>query len=177
MSNQNNQLIAFISKERRALVRYVRRKITDISEMDAEDIVADVVFNIYNKVDIQHHVDNMLAYMYRSVRNRMNDYLRKPRSTISLEQLDQVSGLPLSESIADPLANIEEQLARADIQEKLYHALLQLEPKYRAVWVATEFEGRSFKELSEKWGEPVGTLLSRKKRAKSKLQQLLREHL
>jgi len=177
MSDQEKKLIAIIDHERNTLVQFVRRKIAHISDMDAEDIVADVVFNVYNKVEIQHHVDHVIAYIYRSVRNRIIDYLRKPQGAISLDKIDSITGLSLSESIADPLANIEDQLGRREVQEQVYIALMKLEPKYRAIWVATEMKGFTFKELAERWGEPVGTLLSRKKRAKSKLQLLLKDKL
>lgn len=45
----------------------------------------------------------------------------------------------------------------------------------RAVWVATKIDGYSFKELSVKWQEPIGTLLARKSRATTKLRKLLQD--
>jgi DNA-directed RNA polymerase specialized sigma24 family protein len=34
-------------------------------------------------------------------------------------------------------------------------------------------EGRSFRQLSEEWGVPVGTLLARKSRALKKIKKML----
>jgi len=39
--------------------------------------------------------------------------------------------------------------------------------------VATEFDGRSFRELSEEWQVPIGTLLARKSRALQKIRNKL----
>ncbi len=48
-------------------------------------------------------------------------------------------------------------------------ALAMLDEKSRFVFVETEFNGKSYKQLSELTGEPIGTLLSRKNRAVKKL--------
>jgi DNA-directed RNA polymerase specialized sigma24 family protein len=39
--------------------------------------------------------------------------------------------------------------------------------------VATELDDYTFKELAEKWNEPIGTLLSRKSRAAKALRKAL----
>ena len=48
-----------------------------------------------------------------------------------------------------------------------------LNPQERAVWLATEVDGLSFRKLAARWGEPTGTLLSRKSRATAKLRKQL----
>jgi RNA polymerase sigma factor (sigma-70 family) len=143
--------------------------------MDAEDIVADVVFNLYNKISIEHQIESVLAYTYRSVRNRIIDYTRQSKMSVSLDKLDAFSGLALSELIPDPNASIEIKIENEEIKRQLYSALMELDAKQRAVWVATEIEGTTFKELSVKWGEPIGTLLSRKSRATKALKTRLKD--
>ena len=66
----------------------------------------------------------------------------------------------------------EEQAQRL---QKLTEAIGKLEPKQRAILVATELKGKTFRELSEAWDEPIGTLLSRKSRAVKALRQMLTE--
>jgi RNA polymerase sigma factor (sigma-70 family) len=175
MYEREKDLIELVFKERDNFLRYVRRKITDISDMDAEDIVADVVFNIYNKVSIGHHIESILAYAYGSVRNRIIDHLRLSRVLISLDKLDDSSGRALTDVIPDPNANIEVKLLNDEMKQQLYLALMELDTKQRAVWVATEIERYTFKELSAKWGEPIGTLLSRKSRAAKILKMRLKD--
>lgn len=175
MHDQEQDIIDIITKERNRFLQYVRRKITDISDMDAEDIVADVIFNVYNKVDIQYHIENLLAYMYRSIKNRMIDHLRQSSRPMSLDKIDEISGVTLLDTLVDTHADPELKLQQADLRGQLYAAFMKLEPKQRAVWVATEIEGYTFKELSEKWGEPIGTLLSRKSRAAKVLKKILKD--
>jgi RNA polymerase sigma factor (sigma-70 family) len=175
MYDQQKDLIEIIANERNRFLQYVRRKITDISEMDAEDIVADVIFNVYNKVDIQYHIENVLAYMYRSIKNKMIDHLRHSSRQMSLDKINEISGVAILETLVDTTADIEMKLQQEELRDQLYAALMKLEPKQRAVWVATEIEGYTFKELSAKWGEPIGTLLSRKSRAAKVLKMILKD--
>jgi DNA-directed RNA polymerase specialized sigma24 family protein len=57
--------------------------------------------------------------------------------------------------------------------EELEFALAELPSERREVFVAHEFEGRSFKELSEESGVSVNTLLSRKRYAVLHLRERL----
>jgi RNA polymerase sigma factor (sigma-70 family) len=177
MYNQQKDLTEIIAKEQNKFLQYIRRRIKDISDMDAEDIVADVVFNVYNKVNIQYQVENILAYMYRSLKNKMIDYLRQPSKPISLQQKDESTGMTILDIIADTHADIETKLQREELRDQLFQALMKLEPKQRAIWIATEIEGYTFKELAVRWSEPIGTLLSRKSRATKSLRKLLKDIL
>ena len=165
MTNQNSDLTELVLKERANFQRFVRRKIADISEMDAEDIVADVVFNLYNKINIEQQVESLLSYAYRAVSNKIVDYRRQRKTALSFSKVDKTSGLALSEIISDPSANTELKIQNEELNQRLNAALKDLDSKQRDIWVATEMEDRTFKELAAEWGEPIGTLLSRKSRA------------
>ena len=69
--------------------------------------------------------------------------------------------------------DVASTLENKELAQRLSNAIDQLEPKQRAVFIATEFDGKTFKELSERWSEPIGTLLSRKSRAMKALQNAL----
>ncbi|WP_371368122.1 hypothetical protein SRRS_18080 [Sporomusa rhizae] len=95
MPNQEKELVKIIVDEQDNFLRFVRCRIRSISEMDAEDIVADVIFNVFNKIEFQHHCENVLSYIYQSIRNKIIDHLRKPAKTISLDTMDASTGLSL----------------------------------------------------------------------------------
>lgn len=175
MRNQQNEFITVIKKERQNLIRYVRMKLTGISDMDAEDIVADVLFNVYNRVAADKHVENLAAYLYQSVKNKIWDYFRQPQKPLSLDAPEQNTELPRGAKLIEAALDVENLFEEKEFLLRLKNALLSLEPKQRAVWVATELEGYTFKELSLKWSEPIGTLLSRKSRATKALRKLLKD--
>jgi RNA polymerase sigma factor (sigma-70 family) len=174
---QQNEFISIFKQEQQKLMRYVRLKLTGISDMDAEDIVADVLFNVYNRLAADNHIENLAAYLYQSAKHKILDHFRQPQAPISLDALDKNTGLPRSERLVDETIDIERLLENKEFALQLKNALLKLEPKQRAVWVATELEGYTFKELSKKWGEPLGTLLSRKSRATQVLRKALQNEL
>lgn len=175
MRKQKNEFVSVVKEEQPKLLRYVRQKLTGISDMDAEDIVADVLFNVYNRITADNQVENLAAYLYQSVKHKIWDRFRQAKTPLSLDSLDRNTGLPRSEKLIDATGDVESLVEKKEFTLRLKNALMELEPKQRAVWVATELEGYSFKELSLKWGEPIGTLLSRKSRATKALRKLLQE--
>ena len=171
-----NPWYAFFTRDGEKLVRFVKNQAHRISEMDAEDIVADVMISLVSKLETNGPVENIAAYAYRSIRNRIVDYERNQRKTTSLDGMaDEDGELPLLSMLCtedgEPFAAEE----RAERMHNLTDAIGKLEPRQRAVLIATELKGKSFRELSEAWGEPVGTLLSRKSRAVKALRALLEE--
>ena len=174
MQQPQRSLTEIIEQERTKFVAFVRRKAMDLSQMDAEDLVADVLYHLWNRADVTAPVEHLLAYLYTAFINRIIDYRRRRRPILSLDAREEQEGL-LGDILPDPSADIEMLMARQDLRERLYQAISQLPPRQRAVWVATEVAGRTFAELSREWDEPIGTLLARKHRATKTLQSLLIE--
>ena len=67
---QKKRIADFFAKEKSRLVNYVRRWVQDAAERDGEDIVQDVMLNIFDSTDITAPVENLAAYVYRSLYNR-----------------------------------------------------------------------------------------------------------
>jgi RNA polymerase sigma factor (sigma-70 family) len=171
-----SRIFRFFDAERRRFISFVKRKMTDLSEMDAEDMVAEVMLAMLSHADPNGHVENLTAYVYRALNNKVTDFARKRRRTVSLQSFpDEGSDTSLLEYLADGSADVYSQAERKEFQRRLAEAVSSLEPKQRAVFVATEIKGRSFKELSVQWNEPVGTLLSRKCRAVKVLKEMLKD--
>ena len=144
--------------------------------MEAEDIVSDLMTDLLERVDLLDRVENLSAYIYRSVRNKANDYLRRRNKTVSFDDsVSEDADHPLGVSIPEPQYDMTAELEASEIRDRLVQALDTLEPNQRAVWIATELEGCSFLELSEEWGVPIGTLLARKHRANAALQKELQD--
>jgi RNA polymerase sigma factor (sigma-70 family) len=159
---QKRRIAGFIATEWSRLVGYVRAWITDAADRDAEDVVQDVLESMFEKADISEPIADLSAYLYRSLRNRVIDLYRKPRREAEL-----------SEEVADPRFDIAAALDREEANEAMFDAIEDLPEAQREVLVATELEGRSFKELADEWNIPIGTLLARKHRAIRALRETL----
>lgn len=166
----------FFSAQYRKLVRHFQANYSDLSDMEVEDIVSDLMADLFEKTDIMERVENVSAYVYQSVRNKANDYLRRRKKTVSFEDtVSDEADNPPRETVPEPRYDMTAELEASEIRDRLTKALDALEPNQREVWIATELEGYSFQDLSEEWGVPVGTLLSRKHRANAALQKLLQD--
>jgi RNA polymerase sigma factor (sigma-70 family) len=162
---RKSRIAGFFKNERARLVSYVRGRIDDAADRDGEDIVQDVLLGIFNRPDPALPIDNLAGYVYQALRNRVVDAFR------GRGQRD----LALQDTLSDPRADVGAEVQKRESMRRFFDALAALEPAEQAVIIETELEGRSFRELAEAWGEPLGTLLSRKSRALGKLKALLAE--
>ena len=175
-SNQKSKLFEFFTAESRSLKRYVTGKLHHFSEADAEDIIGDVMLKLFTRTPPSGPLDNPAGYVYRALNNKIIDYQRTQHRTISLENcLDEDGELNLMTLLSDGAPGPEQEAERREFMRRFRSAVDTLEPKQRAVFIATEMDGKSFKELSERWDEPIGTLLSRKSRAVKTLRNLLND--
>jgi RNA polymerase sigma factor (sigma-70 family) len=160
---QKKRLAGLIAREWNRLVGYVRSRIEDTAERDAEDVVQDVIEHLFEKADLAEPIADLSGYLFRSLRNRVIDLYRRKRPAEA----------EFPEDIADLRWEAEQTMDREEAQEAMAEAIEELPAAQRDVLVATELEGRTFRELAEEWQTPIGTLLSRKHRA----MQALRESL
>ena len=173
---QKKKIAEFFTKEKSRLVNYVRRWVQDTAQRDGEDIVQDVMLNIFDSTDITAPVENLAAYDYRSLYNRAVDMLRRPGRTVSLDTaIDHETDRSFLEVLTDVRYDAHSEMHKKELRARIFEAVDRLNPALRAVFIATEFEGRTFRELSDTWEEPIGTLLSRKRRAVRKVKSALED--
>jgi RNA polymerase sigma factor (sigma-70 family) len=171
---QKKSLDAFFRTEYLKLVNFVSKNLDNhFFEASPEDIVQDVVVGIIDKLEVDAQIGNLTAYIYRSVRNKIIDYQKKKQRNISIEQFTggQNENYLLNTLTDETLAD-EKNYPEIE-PETLQEAIAQLRPDEQALIIATEFDNYTYEELSEEWEIPVGTLLSRKHRALSKLHKIL----
>jgi RNA polymerase sigma factor (sigma-70 family) len=159
---QKKRIGKFLAVEWNRLVGFVRARIADSAEADAEDIVQEVVTGIFERADVTSPIVDLAAYIYRSLANRVVDSLRARRPSA-----------PLEDALPDARYEASGQAERREARERLFAAIDRLPEAQRAVLIATELEGAGYRELSERWDEPIGTLLARKHRALRSLRKTL----
>lgn len=163
----------FLLAEYGKMVRFVRRAIDDSVEREAEDIVQDVMVNLFDKADITRPIENLSAYIYQSLKNKIVDTFRKKSKSLQISLNDIISnsdnsGLILADMIQDFRSHTASAEEKKEMYFHLYNAIDALNDKEKTVLLATEFEGISFGKLSHQLGVPIGTLLARKSRALKK---------
>ncbi|WP_448699317.1 RNA polymerase sigma-70 factor [Mucilaginibacter sp. AW1-3] len=110
----------------------------------AEEIVMDVMFNIWQK---KHLVNNELpvsAYLFRSVKNKMIDHYRKNAlKTISINDEDTYIEISSHMRADDRLMHIE-------LERKYMDGLCGLSPQKKVVFELSREEGLTYNEIAQR---------------------------
>ncbi len=60
---------------------------------------------------------------------------------------------------------VDNETYTLQLKSELKNAIVSLKPSYRDIIIAVDFEGYTYKEITEETGIPSGTLMSRRHRA------------
>ncbi len=148
------------------LRNFIRKRVAD--QGDAEDILQDVFYELIEAYRLMKPIEQVSAWLFRVARNRITDRFRRQRSEAVLDRTaggESSDAFRLEDLLPSPEAGPEAAYARNVLLEELEDALGELPEEQRAVFIAHELEGRSFKELAAESGVSVNTLLSRKRYA------------
>lgn len=167
-------LAGFFAEERRNLVGYLRRRARALEEMDAEDLVSEVALRLFERPDLVGDVENLAAYVIRALQRRVVDWVRERRRLVPLDESAR-GGREGADRVDGDRPSIARVAEDAEFRRRFFAALAALPPPQRAIWIATQLEGHTFQEMTERWGVPLGTLLARKHRANEFLRSALRD--
>jgi RNA polymerase sigma factor (sigma-70 family) len=171
---KNAALESAVKTERRRLFDFIRRRVR--TDEDAEDILQDVFFQLASNDSVTEPIERMTSWLFTVARNKVIDWYRKKKTGQLPEHLADAEGeYLLADLLRDPSQDPDDVYARSLLWSAFTDALEELPDNQREVFVMHEFEGRSFKEMAEITGEPVNTLLSRKRYAVLFLREQLRE--
>lgn len=155
-----------ILKEGGRLFNFIKKRVK--SNLDAEDILQDVYFQLAKISNDVQSIEKMSAWLFHIARNKITDNYRKKKN-VNFSELGRISEDEESINFEDFISDTEDLqddlMTREKVWELLEDGLDELPEEQSNVFRMHEFEGLSFKEISEKTGEQVNTLLSRKRYA------------
>ena len=172
---QDSEIASVVRRERGRLLSFIRKRVADAAE--AEDVLQEAFYELVAAYRLMQPIEQVGAWLIRVARNRIIDRFRKRRPQLLG---DMVADEEDADSALEKLLPAVEDgpdaaLVRELLLEELEQALAELPDEQRAVFVAHELEGASFKELSARWSIGVNTLLSRKRYAVLRLRARLKE--
>ncbi len=141
---------------------------------DAEDLVQDAFAKAVADAESLTDVDDLAAWLFSSIRNRVRDFWRKGQTRKRVGEAD-VSDSVIAEIVAASGLDPAELAAESELMEALYEAIEELPAGQRDVIEAQVLDGLTFREIAESTGISQDTLATRKRYAIRRLAAALRE--
>jgi RNA polymerase sigma factor (sigma-70 family) len=174
---ESEKIITAYKTERKRLLGYIRNRIP--GSIEAEDILQDVFYQLTLGFRDLERIQNIRAWLYRVTDNRITDLFRKKRPVnVSYTEIagDSEDGpLSLDEILPALGSTPEDEELKDMIWDIIEETLNELPVEQRDVFEANEFDDMSFREISEKTGVGINTLISRKRYAVLMLRSRLDE--
>lgn len=131
---------------------------------DADDLLGDALLMVLAKWSQgTGPTENVPAYIAQTMRNRIRDDFRSPRSKVA----------PL-DNVEEPASNADPRIRELEIESELAivrKALAELPSDQQRVLVATVLEGRKPRDLEEHMARPASAIYSLSRRAKGNLRR------
>ena len=176
-SQQDRDITATVQRERGRLLAFIRRWIEDAAE--AEDILQESLYELVLAHRMMQPVEQAGAWLVRVARNRIIDRFRRRDTRGDSVSITNEDAAPEGGALADllPAADSGPEAAamRGILLAEIEAALAELPPEQRTVFVAQELEGIGFRELAQRTGVSINTLLARKRYAVRFLRARLRK--
>src|SRR4030042_2711663 len=164
---ESEKITAAYKDEHKRLLGYIRNRISD--RVEAEDILQDVFYQLTIGFSDLRRIENLTAWLYKVADNRITDLFRKKKPVTLHYKDNAVEGeegpLKLEEILPSIGTTPEDEELKDMIWDTIEETLSELPEEQRRVFVENEFEDMSFKEISERTGVGINTLISRKRYA------------
>jgi len=175
--NKQSKISGWFSEYGSRLLRFVKSKINDLEE--AEDITQDVWYQL-SRQDQVDDIEQIGSWLFTVANNRVINFYKKKKNipfsklennVRNAENFDEEVEMDISFN-----SWAEENLPSEILESKEFWNLLQkllanLPPEQRDVFIENEMNDVSFREMSEKSGVSINTLLARKGYAVKKLRK------
>src|SRR5580698_7707694 len=146
------------------LFSFIRNRVK--SDEDAQDILQDVWFRLSN-ADEAEPIEQVGSWLYTVARNRITDLYRKqkPGSLDDFVYEDEDGEVNYKDILLSDFKSPEDEELKKVFWDEFFKALDELPVEQKDAFVQNELEDKTFREMAEKTGESIKTLISRKRYA------------
>lgn len=136
----------------------------------AEEIVQELFVNIWNKRESLHISSSFRSYLFQSVRNYSLNYIKHAKIKHAYKEHNQ-------RKIQEQESQVEDHLESEELKLKIQHAIDELPPERKKVFLMSRFEELKYSEIAEKLGISVKTVETQMSKALKHLKTKLSEYL
>jgi RNA polymerase sigma-70 factor (ECF subfamily) len=138
---------------------------------EAEDLVQKTYVRAMRAIGRPHVGSNMKGWLFTILRNIWIDQLRRMRNSPRMVELEVESGL--ANSVVEPSENSRDLYVNKIETEQVRAAFQELPVEFREIILLRDYEDLSYQKIASVLDCPVGTVMSRLGRARTKLRILL----
>ncbi len=144
----------------------------------AEDLAQDTFVKVLNALDSYRTEYKFSSWVFKIANNTAIDHLRRRAlDTLSLEGARDATSADRAEAtsiqVGDPSETPLEELEARELGTAIEAAIGRLRPEYRSCIVLRHVEGRSYEDVAEILGLPLGTVKTYIHRARAELRSSL----
>jgi RNA polymerase sigma-70 factor (ECF subfamily) len=146
------------------------------SVAEAEDLLQDTYLKAYRYYDGFAEGTNLKAWLFRIMKNNFINTYRKRKAVpqhVEIDELrdtgDELSAAELRLGDAGPESVTVEEEMDADVER----AINTLPHDYRMALLLVDIQGHTYQEVADMLAVPVGTVMSRLYRARTKIEKAL----
>jgi RNA polymerase sigma-70 factor (ECF subfamily) len=151
---------ALVVKYQRRIARHVARYVRRAS--DVEDVVQDAFIRAYRGLASFRGEASFYSWLYRIATNAAFSFLKKAAGEV---EADERSDEGFEPGVSDEQSPERILLAR-QIGDAVERAMARLQPELAEALVLFEVEGKSYREIAQMLGTPIGTVRTRIFRAR-----------
>lgn len=168
--NGNNEAFEnLVYRYKNSLYQYIYGMVKETGV--AEDLFQEVFVSFFKQRQRFEVRGKFKSWLFLTARNRVFNYFRDTKQTVSLDQTDDEGNAFLQDKLPDENRLPLEELTQQEKDERVKQAVLQLVPRQREIIYLRAYF--SFKEIAQMVGRPLGTVLADCHRATQKMQQIL----
>jgi len=156
-----------VNEYRYRLAGFIRKRVDNTE--DAEDVLQEVFYQLAEADRLMKPIDQIAGWLFTVARNRITDLYRKKKPDLLPEpysdEEEETALEELGSLFADDDHNPETEYLRSLVMDEVEAALDDLPAEQKEAFEMHEIKGMSFNEIAQLTGEPVNTLISRKRYA------------
>jgi len=150
------------------LTLYAVRFVQDID--NAEEIVQDIFFNLWNNRSKLNINVSLKSYLYRTVKNTCLNLLKHQKVEHKYKE-------HFSRELQIDEMNSDNWMVESELSDKITGAIEKLPPERKKVFVLSRFEELKYKEIAEKLDISIKTVENQMGKALKFLREELKDYL